>query len=243
MSLSGLGVSADQIAANSQNYISARSQDQIIYWDSNSSDLHAAQRTNQFNACDLHATLILPFLVPGYDRPPTVQLPGLTLLSMSKHRDKYPVTRFGKTGISGFTYGKLTTAGTIGFTILTGNPFAEAMAYYATWRNARTDVAFMDPTDLPPMDMNLVFSDKRGNTSTMLVRSLTLVDNSQNVSINDIQMTEMYTFMAAKASLLVNVQQVQNDNELFLTPPNPNKVPVQKAAPPTTKFLGITFPF
>lgn len=155
-----------------------------------------------FSFTDVHATIILPFN-PGQGDSSSCYLPGLTLISISEHRDVFPVVSLGRRGIKGFTTGHRTTAGTLGFTLLGEIPFADAMRRYMSWRGMTSQLKFASPDELPPFDLSLVFMNEKGENASLLIRSVKLLDRSQNISVRDIQLTEVYSFMATNCSYFI----------------------------------------
>jgi len=194
-----------------------------------------------FSFTNIFAQILLPFLAPKYNTKAskstttgnltehwgsTVELPGLTLIALSEHRDVYPVVGFGRTGIKSFTTGNILHAGTLGFTIFDENPFANAIRAYAAWRGEEPTadhVNFTSPTELPPFDINLIFFNDRGDAAaTQLIRSVKLIDSSKNISTNDVQLTDSYSFMAASVSNIISINKyargLSGDNATTNTP-------------------------
>src|ERR1043165_4086250 len=77
----------------------------------------------EFSFDDIFASIILPFTSPRDSSSPVVELPGLSLISVSEHKDTYPVTNFGNDEIQGYTVGKTLVAGSLGFTVFNENPW------------------------------------------------------------------------------------------------------------------------
>ena len=181
-------------------------------------------KQNSFSFANIQAQILLPFLAPktnaklsaslskGYLAEQywgtVVDLPGLTLLSLSEHRDVYPVVSLGHLGIKSFTTGNILHAGTLGFTVFGEGPFTNAIRAYAAWRGdllLEDHVKFTSPSELPPFDISLAFLDEKGGAlASKYIRSVKLVDSSKNISVNDISLTDTYSFMAASVSNLIS---------------------------------------
>lgn len=198
-------------------------------------------KTFSYDSCQ--ATLILPFQ-PYNGAPATLHLRGLNLVSLNTHRDKYIVTKLGVTGPAAFLYGHRTTAGSFGFTVLGGNPFSEAINQYATYiagnnlqgNGLRIEMVNVD--QLPPMDMHIDFTDSRGKVDTIKIFGITILDQAHNVSVEGINLTSMYSWMAMGCTSLtsssqkttgvqqtVQIPMVQNISNQLYGPPNPNASP------------------
>lgn len=166
-------------------------------------------RGREFSYSDVHATLVLPYWYPSGDGvPPSVRLHGLTVFSLSRHRDKFPVVSMGRRGIKGMTKGHSTIAGSLGFVNYGNNPFSEAILAYNNWTNNLGGVSFTSVDELPPMDLSLVFHNEYQDVATILIKSLVIIDSSFNVSVQDINLTEAYSFMAADATNMIDVNRV-----------------------------------
>jgi hypothetical protein len=163
-----------------------------------------------FSFTDVHATAIMPFVMPGATEPPTVMLPGLTLISISEHRDVYPVVSLGRRGINGFTTGHKTTAGTLAFVDFGESPWAGVIRKYAAWRGTPEDTIMISPDQLPPIDISIILHNDKGDAATILIRSMKILDSSRNISVRDIQLSEVFSFMAANVTHIINAQRQFN---------------------------------
>jgi len=156
-----------------------------------------------FSFTDVQIVAVLPFHAPGKNLPATVRLAGLQLLSISTHRDQYPVTHLGHAGIEGYTRGHRTTAGTMGFTVLGEDPFAPIIAVYSEWRGYNQPSTWVGADDLPPFDLSIVFTNSAGNAAAVLLRSIVIVDTGRNISVRDIQLSHVCSFMASRVTTLL----------------------------------------
>lgn len=138
---------------------------------------------------------------------PMVELTGLVLISLSEHRDVYPVAATGTRGIKGFTEGHVTVAGSLGFVTFGKNAFYEVIQYFNGLLGVGPNVITL-PQQLPPIDLLIVFSQptrsvERGVVSSYLfLKSVRIVDSARGINIQDIHMTENYSFIARGSTLL-----------------------------------------
>lgn len=170
-----------------------------------------------FSFCDATAHVIFPFVFKAGQQKPMYELPGVQLLSISTHRDVYPVVAGGRRGIKGYTKGHRTVAGTIGFTVLGESPWADSLRAYARWRGVRENLLYSHPDELPPFDILVTFFTEAGDSAFIQLRSVQVLDGAQNLNINDVQLAQTFSFMAAEATELVNLP-----NPLRSTLPNLN---------------------
>lgn len=157
-----------------------------------------------YSFADVHATLLFPFIIPGDPAPPIIRLPGLTLLSWSSHTDKYAVTSLGKKRIKGITRGNRTCAGTLGFTVLGESAFNQAVRMYNAWADVSGQTDITEPDTLPPLDLSLVFINARQEVSRVLIRGLEILDKANNISVQDVQLSEVYSFLALSITNLTH---------------------------------------
>lgn len=158
-----------------------------------------------FSFCDATAHVVLPFVMRNGEQRPTYELPGVQLFSVSTHRDVYPVVAGGRRGIKGFTKGHRTVAGTLGFTVLGESPWAECLRAYARWRKVPENLIYSHPDELPPFDILITFFTDGGDSAFVQLRSVQILDSASNVNINDIQLSQTFSFMAAEATELVSL--------------------------------------
>ena len=137
-----------------------------VYWSSTQlQESPPYSQATTYSFTDVSATIVLPFttIVKGGNSSSKCELPGLTLLSLSEHRDVYPVVGLGRKGIKGFTTGHRTTAGTLGFILFGTNPFSEAIKKYDAWRQMTSQSRFTGPDELPPFDLIVNFAKPDAN--------------------------------------------------------------------------------
>jgi len=137
----------------------------------------------------------------GTGAPHVVKLPGMTLLTISEHRDVYPVVSGGKRGIKGFTRGHKTTAGSLGFVSYGRNPFEQALLRYMEWtEEAAGSLTNISPDEMPPMDLHITMHTYE-NIYAIFIKGLNIVDSSRIIGVDDPQVTEVYSYIAARATI------------------------------------------
>lgn len=179
-----------------------------------------------FSFCDATAHVIMPFLFPDSAERPMYELPGLQLISGSSHRDTYPVVSGGRRGISGFTKGHRTCAGTLGFTVLGESPWATCMRAYGKWRGLGENLMYSHPDELPPFDILITFMTEAGDSAFQVLRSVQILDRAQNINLNDIQLSQTFSFLCAEITELINLP-----NPIRNISTNPGDVAVTDAVP------------
>lgn len=158
----------------------------------------------KFSSADLNAILTLPFQ-PRNGSSPSFPLPGLTLVSLSHHKDTYPVVGLGQAGVKGFTKGHSMWAGSLGFLTFAEDAFAHALKLYGQFAG-RPDVEWISPSDIPPFDLTLHMMNEYNEQAVIYLRSVVLLDFSRNISISNPNLTEVYSFMCANVSNMVNAK-------------------------------------
>lgn len=162
------------------------------------------RRTFSYDSCE--AYLILPFQLSG--RSAQIKLNGLNLVSVSMHRDKYMVTKFGNSGPVGDVYGHRLTAGSFGFTVLGGNPFSEAIAQYAQFMGYENHPELLNVDDLPSLDIKINFISESQTAASMTIWGFTVLDQAYNVSIENISLGVVYSWIAKGCSGLELVSKI-----------------------------------
>jgi len=147
----------------------------------------------------------------GVDMVPTMALPGsspyvfgdISTMSVSSHRESFPVRILGKTNPMGFTHGPRTIAGSIIFAVLDMYPFYKmAQEVYAGAKNNPWDKtpagAYPMADALPPFDITVTFNNEYENSGSILrIFGVVLIDDGMTLSIDDLVTENTYSFMAA----------------------------------------------
>lgn len=151
-----------------------------------------------FSGADAVATIIVPTI--GSDGSPTgsgevITLGDIQTLSYSMHRENAPVRTLGHVNPRGFIKGGRTIAGSFIFTVFNEYAFYRLNQYKELL--ARRNGFFAPLADmLPPFDIVVTFFNEYGNMSKMKIFGVTIVDEGQTVSIDDLIIEQTYTYMA-----------------------------------------------
>lgn len=158
-------------------------------------DLESVINNVSFSGADIVATMILP---PMGDSPSSgtyLEIGDLQTVSYSIHRENTPVRTLGHANVRGFVKGSRTIAGSLIFTL-----FNEYFWYkIEEYKNyvSRSNGFFAPLADmLPPFDIVFTFFNEYGSFSKMKIFGVTIVDEGQTMSIDDILTEQTYTFMA-----------------------------------------------
>lgn len=119
------------------------------------------------------------------------KLGTISMLSISTHRDKFPVTTLGKIKVVGFTGSHQTIGGTLVFNTL------DRSVFYRLLSNQKRKVIEMGTPDMFPLfDITLSFVNEYGHSSFMGVLGVTILDSGQSFSIETPAFNETYSYMA-----------------------------------------------
>jgi len=151
----------------------------------------------------------------GVDIVAYVTLPGkksyvlgtLNMLSISSHRDKFPVTALGKIRVRGFTGGHRTVGGTLVFATFDRTVWSRMILAADEWKDKRpqnidprvtknTPLNMFLPDELPPFDITVSFVNEAGAISYTGVLGVTILDEGETYSIDNIAVMETYSYMA-----------------------------------------------
>jgi len=151
-----------------------------------------------FSGADAVATIVLPVI--GSDGSVTgpgevIELGEIQTLSYSMHRENSPVRTLGHVNPRGFIKGGRTIAGSLIFTVFNEYVFYRISQYKDLL--ARRNGFFAPLADmLPPFDIVVSFFNEYGNMSKMKIFGVTIVDEGQTLSIDDLIIEQTYTYMA-----------------------------------------------
>lgn len=140
----------------------------------------------------------------GVDIIPTVNIPGfgpltigeLQTVSYSIHREKWPVRALGYVKPKGYTSGPRTVAGNLIFTVFNKHIFFKMLE-----KTGLTDMRILSD-ELPPFDINIIFGSEYGHLSKMVIKGVTIVDEGQVMSINDMMTENTMSFVAQDIELM-----------------------------------------
>lgn len=153
----------------------------IILSNSNSSEVIY----NSFAGADIVAQIILPNEAP-------LILGELSTISWSIHRENSPVRILGHVNPIGFVHGPRTVAGSMIFTVFNQYAFYRLAKYKENLQQGLYPLADM----LPLFDIAISFSSEYGAMSQMRIYGITIVDEGQTMSVDDLITEATYTYMA-----------------------------------------------
>jgi hypothetical protein len=151
-----------------------------------------------FAGTDISATMVIPNIdratgtVGSMD---ILELAEVQTISYSIHRENAPVRTLGHVNPRGFVKGGRTIAGSLIFTVFNEYAFYRIKEYRQIM--AETGLFFAPLADmLPPFDIVLTFFNEYGLGGKMKIYGVTIVDEGQTMSVDDLITEQTYTFMA-----------------------------------------------
>ena len=148
-----------------------------------------------FAGADIVATMVLPPMGEQDGNGTYLEIGDLQTVSYSIHRENSPIRTLGHSNVRGFVKGSRTIAGSLIFTVFNEYSWYKIEEY----KNylSRTNGFFAPLADmLPPFDIVFTFFNEYGNASKMKIYGVTIVDEGQTMSVDDIITEQTYTFMA-----------------------------------------------
>ena len=160
----------------------------------------------------------------GLDTTAWVSLPGrqsyrlgtLSMLSISTHRDKFPVSRLGRIRPMGFTAGHRTIGGTMVFATIDRSVWHSMMGESRGKGLLKfpNDLDRSSPDDLPPFDLHITFVNESGHISYTNILGVTLLDEGETYGIDNPEVMETFSYMALERTPLqaIEFQRPKNTN-------------------------------
>lgn len=151
-----------------------------------------------YSGADIVATMIIPII--GQDGKiestgDVIELGNIQTISYSIHRENTPIRTLGHSNVRGFVKGSRTIAGSLIFTVFHEYAFYKIKQYKKYLSD--TNGFFVPLADmLPPFDIVLTFFNEYGVASKMKIMGVTIVDEGQTMSIDDLITEQTYTYMA-----------------------------------------------
>ena len=174
-----------------------------------------------FSGADIAATITVPLLLtdPRASQSSSavyqtamapVTIGNLQTITVSTHRDKYPVRVLGRTNPKGFTYGPRTIAGTLIFSMFDRESlrtvqdkvqkfYQQASATYAATVgnvNLSTSLPRLLSDDLPPFDVTVTMANEYGDVAKMMIVGVEIVDWGNTMGVDDMFIEETMSYMA-----------------------------------------------
>lgn len=160
-----------------------------------------------FAGVDISAAMVIPTLdrkgnIEGTD---VLELGELQTISYSVHRENAPVRTLGHVNTRGFIKGGRTIAGSLIFTVFNEYAFYRIKEFREMM--SETGLFFAPLADmLPPFDVVLSFFNEYGLAGKMKIYGITIVDEGQTMSVDDLITEQTYTYMARGIQPLISAE-------------------------------------
>lgn len=157
---------------------------------------------NTYSGADIVAEIVLP------NEKPMV-IGELQTISFSVHRENSPIRILGHVNPIGFVKGARTIAGSLIFTVFNYYAFYRIRQFQTAISQGLYPLADM----LPPFDVVVTFSNELGSLSKMKLYGVTIVDEGQTMSIDDLITEQTYTYVARGIQPMTGYVPLVNDDE------------------------------
>jgi hypothetical protein len=160
-----------------------------------------------FAGTDISATLVIPAidrLTGTIQSMDILELAEVQTISYSIHRENSPIRTIGHVNPRGFVKGSRTIAGSLIFTVFNEYAFYRIKEFRQIM--SETGLFFAPLADmLPPFDIVLSFFNEYGLAAKMKIYGVTIVDEGQSMSVDDLITEQTYTFMARGIQPLISM--------------------------------------
>lgn len=130
---------------------------------------------------------------------------ALQTVTYSIHNEKTPVRCVGDMNPKGYVFGTRTIAGTLIFTVFNKHWAKEMMEEYL--KNAEVD-AHMLTDELPPFNITVSCANEYGAEARLAIYGVTIVNEGQVMSINDVYTENTYQFFATDVDYMTDVTNI-----------------------------------
>lgn len=164
-----------------------------------------------FAGVDIQATMVLPRIgdETSSDDGDFIELGELQTISYSIHRENTPVRTLGHVNPRGFVKGSRTIAGSLIFTVFNEYAFYRIKEF----KKALLERNYAPLADmLPPFDVVLTFFNEYGLAAKMKIYGITIVDEGQTMSVDDLITEQTYTYMARGLQPLMHLDPAEDRN-------------------------------
>jgi hypothetical protein len=145
-----------------------------------------------FSATNIYASILLPA-----GKPRT--LGTLAAISISTHRDKFPVSSMPYVNPRGFTQGHRTIAGTMIFHTIDRNALSYGINRpheVASVQPHRDHLRPPFPDELPLFDIHITYVNEEGMAAFEALYGVAILDSGKTVSLENLNPIESYSYMA-----------------------------------------------
>jgi hypothetical protein len=196
----------DQDIRQLDNELKAAFSQQSVLQSQISGNSFSSQQANQLNALNKRVIYLqnsIDALMDERTRIGTTKpqfstkvLAELQTISLSSHREKFPVRALGATGPKSFTRGPRTVAGSMIFTVFDTNALDQFLESHPSDFDAHnpTSTALLD--QIPPFDITIAFANELGQVSRMAIYGIELVNEGMTMSIEDLLLENVVQFVA-----------------------------------------------
>jgi hypothetical protein len=177
-------------------------------------DQNYTMQNISFSGADAVVTIVLPNIGPDSSSTSTgdvIELGELQTLSYSIHRENSPIRTLGHVNPRGFIKGGRTIAGSLIFAVFNEYAFYRIKKYREFL--SRKNGFFAPLADmLPPFDIVITLFNEYGQYAKMKIYGVTIIDEGQTLSIDDLFIEQTYTFMARGIQPIVKMTQEKDSN-------------------------------
>lgn len=173
----------------------------------------------------------------GHDMVVTVQVPvsneititkvigAFQTISYSIHNEKHPVRVLGNMNVKRYVFGPRMVAGSIVLTVFDRHWMRELFNEYVKVKSETERYFLMD--ELPAMDITISCANEYGHNAKLVLYDVTIVNEGQIMSINDVYTENTYEFFALNVDYLdrVSVTYANNKNNQL------SRIPIEKTVP------------
>ena len=181
-----------------------------------------------YTGADLRAVAVATYPEDEVVIPYPILLSTLTGVSISSHRDIFPVRALGFSNPRGWCSGNRTIAGTLIFAQL-GDYGVREIIHTAQGRmgkmnstvypEAAKDIPTIISVDeIPPIDIVMTFVNEAGNAAVMEIKGIKMLDEGESFTIDDQEWYTTISYMAMSKSPMKPVvwQQEPGDFDSYL---------------------------
>ena len=158
----------------------------------------------------------------GHDMVVTVQVPitrnsnitkvigAFQTITYSIHNDKSPVRVLGDMNVRRYVFGPRTVAGTLILTVFDRHWMKELLGTYKKIKGETERYFLMD--ELPAFNITISCANEYGHSAKLALYGVTIVNEGQVMSINDVYTENTYQFFATNVEYLDRVEKTSKTN-------------------------------
>lgn len=147
----------------------------------------------------------------------TKVLAELQTLSLSSHREKYPVRALSTAYPKAFCRGPRTIAGSMIFTVFDTNVLDEFLETHPSDYDAHNPTTSAIIDQIPPFDITISFANELGQVSRMGIYGVEFVNEGQTMSIEDLLLENVVQYVARDYDPMRSVSRRKIDENNRLT--------------------------